>query len=99
MQVENVDLSELARATASNLQSREHSRQVEFVIANCLKVEGDSRLLQIVMENLLSNAWKYTSGHAQARIEFGCEKRPAGTVYFVRDDGAGVDARQTDRAV
>jgi signal transduction histidine kinase len=97
MQTGRVDLSELARATASNLQSREPARQVEFAIANCPAVEGDSRLLQIVMENLFNNAWKYTSSHAKARIEFGCEKRQIGTVYFVRDDGAGFDARQADR--
>jgi signal transduction histidine kinase len=97
MQTGRVDLSEIARATASSLQSREPARQVEFVIANCPAVEGDSRLLQIVMENLFNNAWKYTSGHAKARIEFGCEKRQIGTVYFVRDDGAGFDARQADR--
>ncbi|HEY2391266.1 MAG TPA: ATP-binding protein [Candidatus Angelobacter sp.] len=97
MQAERVDLSELAKAVASNLQSREPARQVEFMIANCPAVEGDTRLLQIVMENLLNNAWKYTSAHAQARIEFGCEKRAIGTVYFVRDDGAGFDARQADR--
>jgi signal transduction histidine kinase len=97
MQTEKVNLSELARVTASNLQTREPSRQVEFVIANCPAVEGDARLLQIVMENLLSNAWKYTSAHAQARIQFGCEKRSIGTVYFVKDDGAGFDAGQADR--
>jgi signal transduction histidine kinase len=97
MQAETVNLSELAKAVAANLQSREPARQVEFVIANCPAVEGDARLLQIVMENLLSNAWKYTSSHARARIEFGCEKRASGTVYFVRDDGAGFDARQADR--
>jgi len=97
MQAERVDLSELAKAVASNLQSREPARQVEFVIANCPAVEGDTRLLQIVMENLLNNAWKYTSAHAHARIEFGCEKRAIGTVYFVKDDGAGFDAGQADR--
>jgi signal transduction histidine kinase len=97
MQAETVNLSELAKTVASNLQGREPARQVEFVIANCPVVEGDTRLLQIVMENLLNNAWKYTSGHSQARIEFGCEKRAMGTVYFVKDDGAGFDARQADR--
>jgi light-regulated signal transduction histidine kinase (bacteriophytochrome) len=54
-------------------------------------------LLQIVMENLLSNAWKYTSARPQARIEFGCQSRPSGRVYFVRDNGAGFDGRQADR--
>jgi signal transduction histidine kinase len=97
MQLEKVDFSALAKTVASNLQAREPARQVEFVIASCPTVEGDSRMLQIVMENLFNNAWKYTSSHAHARIEFGCEKRPTGTVYFVRDDGAGFDPRQADR--
>jgi len=97
MHGEKVDLSALARSIASNLQSREPERNVEFVIANCSPEDGDSRLLQIVMENLFSNAWKYTSGRPHARIEFGRQNRAGGRVYFVRDDGAGFDARQTDR--
>lgn len=97
MHGEKVDLSALARSIAGNLQSREPERNVEFVIANCSPEDGDSRLLQIVMENLFSNAWKYTSGRPQARIEFGRQNRAGGRVYFVRDNGAGFDARQTDR--
>jgi signal transduction histidine kinase len=97
MHGERVDLSAMAKSIAHNLQSREPARNVEFVIANCGPSEGDSRLLQIVMENLLSNAWKYTSGRTQARIEFGCQSRPSGRVYFIRDNGAGFDGRQADR--
>ncbi len=97
MHGEKVELSAMAKSIAHNLQSREPARNVEFVIASCGPSEGDSRLLQIVMENLLSNAWKYTSGRPQARIEFGCQKRASGQVYFVRDNGAGFDAREADR--
>ncbi|MGZ4889409.1 MAG: histidine kinase dimerization/phospho-acceptor domain-containing protein [Candidatus Angelobacter sp.] len=97
MHGEKVDLSALAKSIAHNFQSREPARNVEFVIASCNPAEGDSRLLQIAMENLLNNAWKYTSGRPQARIEFGCQKRPAGSVYFVRDNGAGFDGRQAGR--
>jgi signal transduction histidine kinase len=97
MHTGKVDLSGMARNIAQNLQNREPARKVEFVIGSCPPAQGDSRLLQIMMENLLSNAWKYTSGHSHARIEFGCERRLSGTVYLVRDDGAGFDAGQADR--
>jgi len=49
------------------------------------------------LENLLRNSWKYTSTHARAQIEFGCEQRGNSAVYFVRDDGAGFDTRYADR--
>jgi light-regulated signal transduction histidine kinase (bacteriophytochrome) len=60
-------------------------------------VHGDARLLQIVMDNLLRNAWKYTSHHEQARIEFGVETKNERTIYFVSDDGSGFDQRSVDR--
>ena len=97
MHKQPVNLSTLAQSIMHDLQRREPERLVEAVISACPSVEGDPRLLQIVLENLLRNAWKYTSNHAQARIEFGCQDRTEGTVYFVRDDGAGFDPRNADR--
>jgi signal transduction histidine kinase len=97
MHKQPVDLSALARSIMKDLHRREPARAVEAVVHDCPAVEGDPRLLQIVLENLLRNAWKYTSAHARARIEFGCETRPEGTVYFVRDDGAGFNPDQADR--
>ena len=47
--------------------------------------------MRIVLENLLDNAWKYTSKHPQAKIEFGVTKHNGKEAYFVRDDGAGFD--------
>jgi light-regulated signal transduction histidine kinase (bacteriophytochrome) len=85
-----VDLSEMALAIAAELREQ-GERDVELVIAPGLRVEGDSRLLRITLENLLSNAWKYTGKHRQARIEVGCTEENGGPVYFVRDDGAGFD--------
>jgi len=64
---------------------------VEFAIAPGLLVNADADLLRAVLENLLGNAWKFTSKHAQARIEVGAVQRDGETVYFVRDDGAGFD--------
>ena len=90
-------MSALARQILQDLQRRNPERQVEVLIADCFTAEGDTRLLQIALDNLLQNAWKYTSIREHARIEFGCEKRRSGLVYFVRDNGAGFDSRHADR--
>ena len=94
---ERVDLSRIAHEIADQLCRQEPSRQVEFTIGNCDPIEGDARLLRIVMENLLRNAWKYTSQHERAHIEFGCERRLGRTVFYVRDDGAGFDPAYANR--
>jgi signal transduction histidine kinase len=97
MHRERVDLSRISKEIAEQLCLREPSRRVEFVIHDCQVVQGDLRLLRIVMENLISNAWKYTSHHHQARIEVGCEQRNGHTFFYVRDDGAGFDPALADR--
>ena len=97
LQSEPVDLSAIAGSVAEELKSVEPGRKVDFVIAAVGKVEGDPRLLKIVLENLLRNSWKYTSTHSRAHIEFGCKIEDGQTVYFVRDDGAGFDPRSADR--
>jgi len=85
-----VDLSALAQTIATNLQMAEPGRHVEFVIAPGLRVNVDAGLLQtVVLQNLLENAWKFTSKHPQARIEVGTLQHEGETAYFVRDDGAG----------
>jgi light-regulated signal transduction histidine kinase (bacteriophytochrome) len=60
-------------------------------------VKGDARLLRLVLENLLGNAWKYTSKHSHARVEFGIIQQNGKPVYFVRDDGAGFDVAYADK--
>jgi light-regulated signal transduction histidine kinase (bacteriophytochrome) len=85
-----VDLSRLASRICTDLQQEQPERQVEFVIQSGLFAQGDSHLLQVLLENLLYNAWKFTARHSQARIEFGSMLQENGmTVYFVRDDGVG----------
>ena len=91
MQRQDVDLSAIAQQIINELKSREPQRIVEVAIAPGLIVNGDSRLLKIVLENLLDNAWKYTSHHSIAYIEFGSVVREEKLAYFVRDDGAGFD--------
>ncbi len=94
---EKVDLTALAKAVANELQQGEPDRQVEFVITDDLCAEGDSLLLRLVLQNLLGNAWKYTSHHDCGRIEFGADETNGSSVYFVRDDGAGFDPRYKAR--
>jgi len=98
LQREPMDLSALAQTIAVELQQHEPTRQVAFMIAAGLQASGDPRLLRVVLENLLGNAWKYTAKHAQARIEVGAIAQPDGRLaYFVRDDGAGFDMAYADK--
>jgi light-regulated signal transduction histidine kinase (bacteriophytochrome) len=64
---------------------------VEVVIASELVVHGDPRLLRVLLQNLLDNAWKFTSHGPRARIELGVATVDGAPAYFVRDDGAGFD--------
>jgi len=89
---EPVDLSELARKAIAELRQLEPRRQVDAIIAPAITVMADARLLRVLLDNLIGNAWKYTSQHATARIEVGVDRsQPGAPVYFVRDDGAGFD--------
>ena len=90
----DVDLSALAREVAGELRRGDPGRNARFEIQEGLAAEGDARLLRVVVENLLDNAWKFTSKEPEANIRFGAERREDGTtVFFVRDDGAGFDPR------
>jgi signal transduction histidine kinase len=97
MRKEKLDLSALARSVAEELQREQPERRVEFLIADGLTVEGDSQLLRIALENLLGNAWKYTSRHERARIEVGRHSSNGHAVLFVKDDGAGFDQKYSER--
>jgi len=81
-----VNLSALAAKIANELQQSEPEREVEFVIAPDLRASGDEHLLQIALNNLLRNAWKFTGKRQKARIEVGAAQDKA---FFVRDNGAG----------
>jgi two-component system NtrC family sensor kinase len=94
---EMVDLSGLAEEIASRLQASEPERGVEFIIAPDLVANADQGLLRVVLENLLGNAWKFTSKRANAHIEVGVQHDTKQTIYFVRDDGAGFDMKYADK--
>ena len=99
MQLGPVDLSGMAREVANNLRQQDPARAVEFAIAEGVTVRGDSHLLQLVMQNLLSNAWKFTRKRSSAQIEFGManEEKGGKRVFFVRDNGAGFDIAYIDK--
>src|SRR5690606_7761367 len=88
---EDVNLSSLAEAANTRIQRSQPSRQVDVTIQNGLRGEGDPRLLEVVLDNLLGNAWKFTAHRAEGSIAFGATLQDGGTVYFVRDNGAGFD--------
>jgi light-regulated signal transduction histidine kinase (bacteriophytochrome) len=94
---QTINLSAIAGKAVEELRQSDPERQVEFVIAEELAVYGDARLLQVAVENLLGNAWKFTGNHARARIEVGAVEQAGQTVYFVRDDGAGFDMAYADK--
>ncbi len=62
-----------------------------------LEAEGDPRLLRVVLENLFRNAWKFTSAHEIAHIQFGLTKADGKSAYFISDDGAGFDMAYADK--
>jgi PAS domain S-box-containing protein len=86
-----VDLSAVARLVTAELQRTQPGREMKFVIEEGVEAMADSRLLRIVLENLLGNAWKFTSKRASACVEFAKTHRDGATTYFVRDNGAGFD--------
>lgn len=86
-----VDLSAVARDVAAELARAEPERLIRFAIADGVVADGDARLLRIVLENLLGNAWKYSRDADPARIAFGTMEHENVIAYFVRDNGAGFD--------
>jgi light-regulated signal transduction histidine kinase (bacteriophytochrome) len=98
LRCEETDLSSLARTIAKELQQGDSVRHVEFIIPDDILASGDAAMLRIVLENLMGNAWKFTSPVDLARIEVGVTY-PAGkpAEYFVRDNGAGFDMQYADR--
>jgi two-component system sensor histidine kinase/response regulator len=96
---EAVNLSQLARDVGKRLQnhSSDSARQVELWVEEGLSAVGDTRLLENVLQNLLGNAWKFTSNRPEARVEVGKSIRDGVLAFFVRDNGAGFDMTYADR--
>jgi PAS domain S-box-containing protein len=100
LQRQQVDLHALALGIVDELRAREPHRSVELRVADPLQADADPHLIRIALENLLGNAWKFTSKMPQALIEVGQLSPPAPQVpamFFVRDNGAGFDMAYNDK--
>ena len=91
MDIEAIDLSAMASEIAAELKAGEPARQADWVIAREIVFSGDRGLLRVAMQNLLGNAWKYSSGQERTRIEFGRIERGGRLACFVSDNGVGFD--------
>lgn len=91
---ECVDLSATAASLLGDLAARDPTRAVTTRVAANLTTTADPRLVRVAFDNLLNNAWKFTSQREDAQIDVGSETRDGTPVYFVRDNGAGFDAAQ-----
>lgn len=94
-----VDLSDLAEGVIRQERHRDPTREIEVVIQPGLTANCDARLAHIVLENLLGNAWKYSRGKSDGRIEFGRAPSDPGEPpqFYIRDNGAGFDMSRSDR--
>ncbi len=92
-----VNLSRLAEYIVDDLRRTSPERSVRVLIEPSLSVEGDPTLLRIALENLIGNAWKYTSKARDAQIGFQRDPSTPGLGFLVRDNGAGFDMRFADR--
>ncbi len=97
LHTQSLDISALASTIACDLQKAQPERQIELRIEKGLKATADPGLLRVVLENLLSNAWKFTSKRQSAHIEFGMAVGSGAPAFFIRDDGAGFDPAYADR--
>lgn len=95
---DTVDMTRLAWKVLSELQSEDPDRRAQLVVAEALTAYGDPGLLEAALQNLLSNAWKFTSRNATARIEVGKMETAEGEmIYYVRDNGVGFDMAYAEK--
>jgi PAS domain S-box-containing protein len=94
---ERVDLSRLAENVVKALRTSDPERRVEVRVREGVIAEGDEGLLALALTKLLDNAWKFTEGRDNPRIEFGITSADGQEVYFVRDNGVGFDMKYGDK--
>jgi PAS domain S-box-containing protein len=97
MKHQRLDLGELGTKIAEELQRDGPDRKIDFKVSPGLTARGDRPLMEVALENLLRNAWKFTGNREHAKIEFGSTDTDGERVYFVRDNGAGFDMAYADK--
>jgi hypothetical protein len=97
MNIEKVNLTQIAWSIINELQKSQPERLIHIKIAEGLEDTADPRLMRVALENLLGNAWKFTGKQSEAVIEFGSTKEGEKKAYFIRDNGAGFDMAYADK--
>jgi len=97
MKSRQVNLSQLVQDVLGQLKRRDPDRNIKLDVIENVVVEGDASLLQIALDNLLGNAWKFTQKQSAPTIEFGITRKNEQTAFFIRDNGAGFDMKQSNR--
>ncbi len=92
-----VDLSSIVSEIVKALQEADPERQVEVKIGTDIRAVADPRLIKVALENLIGNAWKFSSKNPNVRIEFDAESRGNERVFYIRDNGAGFDMSVADK--
>jgi len=96
LKFETVDLSDIVRKRSVKLREGNPERKAEFAIQKGIKVRGDNRMLSIVIDNLLTNAWIYSSKKPNIKIEFGIKENKGFKEYFIKDNGIGFEMTDVD---
>jgi signal transduction histidine kinase len=97
LHLKQLDLSAMASSILEDLAAAHPERDVKLVVQLGCNANADKGLMQVTLQNLLRNAWKFTGYKESARIEFGCTRENSQTVYYVRDNGAGFDPTMANR--
>jgi PAS domain S-box-containing protein len=97
MERSSVDLSDLVREIFEDIKALEPEREIDVLIADSAVARCDRRLMKVVLQNLIGNAWKFTRDVKRPKIEFGIEGSAEKPVFFVRDNGAGFDMKYKEK--
>lgn len=89
LRITRVDLTSMAREILETMHTAEPDRNVEVKVTSGLRVNADERLLRVALENLIGNAWKFTSKTEKACIEIGVDVIGNEPIFFIKDNGVG----------
>lgn len=94
-----INITEMAHEVAASFAGSDPSRSVKVTVQECLRASGDAALVQVLLDNLFGNAWKFTANEEFPRIEFGqrYEEKGGEQTFFISDNGAGFDMAYVDR--